>query len=65
MKYTPAYLKDYSLLTYREAVTSKEGENWEKAINSDKKSLEINNTWEILKERQKITKYLQINGYFV
>lgn len=44
----PTYLQDYVLLTYDDAMKSDEKENWEKAIKSEKESLESNNTWEIV-----------------
>lgn len=47
-KRKPTYLHDYVLLTFEEAMKSTEKENWEKAISSEKKSLENNNTWEIV-----------------
>lgn len=47
-KRKPTYLQDYVLLTYNEVMKSPERENWEKAIKSEKESLESNNTWEIV-----------------
>ncbi|CAB3252319.1 unnamed protein product [Arctia plantaginis] len=44
----PEKLKDYVLLTYKEATTGIEKENWEKAIDSEKESLKKNKTWSLI-----------------
>lgn len=44
----PEKLKDYVLLTYKEATTGEEKENWEKAIDSEKESLKKNKTWSLV-----------------
>lgn len=38
----------YTYLTYKEAVTSSDKENWIQTINEENKSLKKNNTWEII-----------------
>lgn len=56
---------DCSLLTYKEAVTSTDRRNWEKAIQSEMESLQKNNTWVLVdKSEAKGQKYCRTNGYF-
>lgn len=47
-KRPPVRLNDYVYLTYEEAITGPEKENWKKAIEEEKKSLEENKTWKIV-----------------
>lgn len=37
-----------NLITYRECMQSPDKNKWDKAINNEKKSLEINDTWDIV-----------------
>lgn len=48
----PEYLKDYAYLTYNEAVTCADKDKWIKAINEEKKSLNDNNTWEVIDQSE-------------
>lgn len=47
-KKCPEYLQEYVMLTYKQAVSGPDKQRWEKAINEEKKSLEENQTWEIM-----------------
>lgn len=51
-KKPPAKFNDYVLLTYHDAISGPDGQNWEKAINSEKESLAINNTWKVINKEE-------------
>lgn len=44
----PVRFNDYALLTYNDAISGTEKDNWKKAIDSEKESLLANNTWEVV-----------------
>lgn len=48
----PAYMNDYVYLTYNEALKSSDKDKWQEAIDSEKASLECNNTWEIVDRKE-------------
>lgn len=51
----PKKYTDYMFLTYQEATTGPDKHEWKKAINEEKKSLQENDTWDIIdfKEKEK------------
>lgn len=48
----PMRFTDYAMLTFKEAITCTENEEWIKAINSEKKSLEQNKVWDIVEKAE-------------
>lgn len=51
-KKMPEKYNDYVLLTYEEAIASKEKANWEKAIQTEMTSLEENKTWVMVNKEE-------------
>jgi hypothetical protein len=51
-KKQPDRYRDYVMLTYRKAITGPDRENWLKAIKEEKRSLDGNETWEIVDTKQ-------------
>lgn len=61
----PTKYSEYVMLTYAEAVNGPDGENWKKAVEEEKMSLEKNGTWEVVNpEKVKNTKILTSKWVF-
>lgn len=59
----PDRYKDYVYLTYIEATTGPDKENWKKAIEEEKKSLEENNTWKTVDRTEAKSKKILSNKW--
>lgn len=48
----PSRYGDYVFLTYEQAITGLDKENWKKAIQEEKKSLKKNKTWKLVERSE-------------
>lgn len=53
-KKRPDCYRDYIMLTYAETITGPDRENWIRAIKKETRSLEENETWEIVDTKQAV-----------
>ncbi|CAB3237590.1 unnamed protein product [Arctia plantaginis] len=59
----PAYLQNYALLTFAEAVSASDKDKWLEAIQDEKDSLEKNQTWILVNREEALTNKILTNKW--